>query len=70
MFIHKTTIKKVLPFLFPEITRGPAYQDWLDGLKSLGHDLDLQPCPHCEDAEGDLCVACRGTGYDWESLTG
>jgi len=66
-FIHADVMREAIPYLFPEIRRGPAYEHWLSTMKALGAELELEPCPHCANVPaGRLCGECRGTGYNWE----
>ncbi len=56
------TVVKVLPYLFPEITRGPGNTLWLVAMKNLGRELGLEPC--------EPCAGCWFTGYSWDKVLG
>ena len=69
MHIHNDVIKKFLPFLFPEISRGPANDEWVAAMKELGEETLCEPCKHCEGVPaGCVCGSCLGTGFDWGPL--
>lgn len=58
--VRSRLLKECIPYLMPEITRGPANKDWLDLMKRIAKELMWGRCPLCG---GTGCQGCLFVGY-------
>jgi len=61
-----TAIEDVVRYLYPDVKRGPAYDEWLRDMKTLAGILDWPNCDSCDGLgrtdKSDCCSSCYGIG--------
>lgn len=60
-------IRSLIKFAWPDISRGPASDEWVAVMRQAQAQLGWPRCPSCNGTGGltqrDCCEGCYGTGY-------
>ena len=66
---ERQAVQNIIKYLYPEINRGPANDNWLGSMKTLAYILKWDDCHECEGlgeilrlSRSDCCSNCYGIG--------
>lgn len=57
----RDAVKGLMPFTWPEITRGPAKREWIEARRKAAEVLGWVQCPYCALGR-EVCITCYNVG--------